>query len=578
MDPDKIKGDLQRPYNAPEEKDPNEKVDPDKFKKVMKVDESEEAQKRKKRNLPKEEEEGEDEAAVEKAPSPASTSFAEYMSDKDDLDNVFNKESGGIRRQSAPEEGTAFTAPPTGSISTEGVELDQESEMPQPNQSYSSEPQQSVGENVQPPPSQPQEPSTSSDQSQQGETFKQESSNQQPTENTPFFEGEFEETSPQQPPPPHQQHLSNQSDPSQPSQKAPSDQVHQPTEKEKGGEKKEGDSSLLASQPKTKNLEALKKKAPKGADPELKIVSEEQPPEKKEGTVPQGVIDKKPQKLEEGLAPPPKEKKDVTSPKVEVGLDKGTETGKATPKIVPTGEEASTEKGEEKPLKEGAFPSIPEGPAKETAKEASPFQRFTPQQVRSQKMGKEGETAAEIESLSVPTSNESEQGGMGQQGKKKDEGSFIEANTDTAGISLPTFENPVPAVTPSSEIPAYSKLTPEVHELFEKMGGVMTIQQDKGITTTTMNVNIPGSVFDGTQVILDQYSTAPNSFNIQLVGTPESVKVFNQNLEALKDSFKQANFNFETNILNPILSSGKKSPHLIRRSKSAGDKGGKKDK
>ena len=36
MDPDKIKGDVQRPYNAPEEKTPD-KVDPEKFKKVIYV-------------------------------------------------------------------------------------------------------------------------------------------------------------------------------------------------------------------------------------------------------------------------------------------------------------------------------------------------------------------------------------------------------------------------------------------------------------------------------------------------------------------------------------------------------------
>ena len=34
---------------------------------------------------------------------------------------------------------------------------------------------------------------------------------------------------------------------------------------------------------------------------------------------------------------------------------------------------------------------------------------------------------------------------------------FVEASSDTAGIPLPTFDNPVPAVTPSAETPAYSQ-------------------------------------------------------------------------------------------------------------------------
>ena len=68
----------------------------------------------KKRNLSREEEEGEDEPAVEETPKP-SGSFSEFMSDKEELDSVFDKESGGVRRQAAPQE-DAFIAPPEESI------------------------------------------------------------------------------------------------------------------------------------------------------------------------------------------------------------------------------------------------------------------------------------------------------------------------------------------------------------------------------------------------------------------------------------------------------------------------------
>ena len=196
MDPDKIKGDLQRPYNAPEEKESSDKIDPEKFKKVMKVDESDETQKRKKRNLPKEEEEGADEEVQEQAPAPNPvTSFSEFMSDKEELGNVYDKESGGTRRQVAPQEGTAFTAPPSGSISTEGVDLDQESAPPPTSSGYSSEtpsqPQQ--GETAQPPPSQPQEPSSPGQYQKPNEPA---SSNKSPS----YFQGELEEpTNLQQP-------------------------------------------------------------------------------------------------------------------------------------------------------------------------------------------------------------------------------------------------------------------------------------------------------------------------------------------------------------------------------------------
>ncbi|MDN3508562.1 MAG: hypothetical protein P0S93_00775 [Candidatus Neptunochlamydia sp.] len=501
MDPDKIKGNLQRPYNTPEEKKSSDKIDPEKFKKVMKVDESDETQKRKKRNLPKEEV---DEEVQEQTPATNPvTSFSEFMTDKEELDNVFDKESGGIRRQTTAQEGAAFTTPRSGSISTEGVDLDQKSEPPPTNSVYSSGT-----------PSQPQQSQTDQEQT------------------TPLEQGQ------------------------------------QPENKE------EKDPSLLTSQPKTKNLETLKKKGPKGITPAVKIVPGEEPIENKGEPVEQKVVDKAPQKFAEGIAPPSKEKKETPIPKVSKDLAGTAETEKPSTKKIPLGDELPKEKGNEETLKEGTFARIKEGPAKELAKEPSPFKRFSPEEARSQKIGKEGQ-AAEIEGLLILPSSGREMEGRE---KKKDEGSFLEANNQTAGIPLPIFENPLPPIVPPADAPAYSKLSTEVHELFEKMGGVMTIQQDKGITTTTMNINMPGSIFDGTQVILNQYSTAPNSFNIQLVGNPDSVKVFNQNLDTLKESFRQANFNFETIILNPILTTSKKSPHLIRRAKSTGDKGGQGNK
>jgi len=232
----------------------------------------------------------------------------------------------------------------------------------------------------------------------------------------------------------------------------------------------------------------------------------------------------------------------------------------------------AAKKEEEAPLeKEAQEGKVPE---EKVPKGGGTFRKLTPEEVRNQKISA-GEEAASLEGVPVPSSTEGGKGEMGDQ-KKEDESSFIEANADTAGIPLPTFENPIPAVASAAEVPAYSKLSPEVHELFEKMGGVMLIQQDKGITTTTMNINMPGSVFNGTQVVLSQYSTAPNSFNIQLIGNPESVKLFSQNLDGLKESFRQANFNFETNILKPIIATSRKAPHLIRRKGTAGGKGGKK--
>src|SRR3990167_7263798 len=86
------------PPFGPEEKK-EEAIDPEKFKKILKIDESDETQKRHKRQLKKEEEEGEDEEDKIDSQSQPVSSFAEFMEDKADLDNVFKVETPGVQKR-----------------------------------------------------------------------------------------------------------------------------------------------------------------------------------------------------------------------------------------------------------------------------------------------------------------------------------------------------------------------------------------------------------------------------------------------------------------------------------------------
>jgi len=550
MDPDKVQGDIQRPFQ--QEPESSDKIDPEKFKKVMKVEDTDEAQKRNKRNLKREEEEGEDENVEEKvAPPPASTSFSEFMSDKDQLSNVLDSESGGVRYQTAPEEDDAFIAPEAGSINTEGVELD-ESAAPPPAQPQGQQPQTGSGQEQAPPPQQQppagggytQEPPPSAD-----ESF-----------SPPTYEGGVEQQPFQQQQPVNQQQQS-QDTTSEDTQNT--QQAQQPQEEQRGDEKppekkKEEDTSLLASQPKMSDLVPKKKKKTKKPAAEVKTLPKEmQTPQ--EGQKPsEGTA--KPSKLDGAPLPESNVGKDPSAAPFE-GIE-GAEKGSG---------EGLTALGSPK----GDNISMPGAPSQKTdAKETSPFRRLTPQEVRNQRLGKEGaSTTAALEGMVVPSAGEGQKGEMGKKKKEGDDSPFIEATSETASIILPTFETPIAPVAETQATPSYTRLTPEVHELFEKMGGVMVVQLDKGVTTTTMNINMPNSVFNGAQIILDQYSSAPHSYNLQLIGSPEAVKLFTSNMTQLENSFKQANFNFEVNILNPSITQTKKPPHLIRRGSSAGGKG-----
>jgi len=292
------------------------------------------------------------------------------------------------------------------------------------------------------------------------------------------------------------------------------------TSKDQEKKKKEEDTSLLASQTKLSDLKVKKKRKPKAPKAVEKIVS----------------------KGEKELAP-----------------------------------EAPVEKPQEKKVeKEEAAKAAAEEKGKlgvgET-KKPSPFERLTPQEIRKKRLKMEGELGVSVEGISTQKPGEGKEGEMGEGKKEKDETRFLEASAATASAPLPPYVTPIAAVTPSAATPAYSKLSAEIFELFEKMGGVMVIKQQGGITSTTMHINLPNSVFNGAKIILDKYSTSP-AFNVRLVGSPEAVKVFAENLTKLDQSFKQANFNFEVNLLPPSIAREGKSRHLIRRKGAAGDQGG----
>jgi len=506
MDPDKIQGNIQRPYgqNEPEQSD---KIDPEKFKRVMKVEDTDESQKRNKRNLKKEEEEGDEETEGKvETPPPTSNAFSEFMSDKDDLQNVLDSESGGVRYRSAPDESESFVAPQPGSINTEGVELDEE---PSPSMPQSQAPQSQLPPQSQAP-SQEQTP-----QAPQPQTGGQQGSGAPPPSeesgiSPQFYEGDFQE----EPYPPQtgipSQSTSDQNVPTNQSTseaQTPQQAGEKPKDKEDEKSSKKGeDSSLLASQPKMSDL------IPKG------------------------------------------KKKTAQKPSAEI---KTLPEGMKTPNEKQKGDDVS-------------------GLGKVSGKEETPavtFRRMTPQEVRKERLEKGADqSAAGLEGIGVPPAKA---GAEGESGKdKKDDDDVPEANAANASITLPIFPTPIQASSPTEATPAYTKLSPEVHELFEKMGGVMMVQVDKGVTTTTMDINMPNSVFNGAQVILDQYSTAPHSYNVQLIGSAEAVKAFSENLDGLKSAFAEGRFNFEVNILTPSIGKPKKSPHLIRRKGSAGGKGG----
>ncbi len=162
--------------------------------------------------------------------------------------------------------------------------------------------------------------------------------------------------------------------------------------------------------------------------------------------------------------------------------------------------------------------------------------------------------------------------GVEEKEGKKEEG---KETPPEMGAAIPQIPGELPGALPSPPTPEplspYAHLHPEVMELFDRMVGVMTVMSMSGLTETTFTLNSPqfaSSVFFGTQIVIQEFSTAPQSFNIQLNGSPQAIALFQANTDDLMAAFQASNYNFRINRLETGYLSDRP---LFKRKEKAGE-------
>ncbi len=104
--------------------------------------------------------------------------------------------------------------------------------------------------------------------------------------------------------------------------------------------------------------------------------------------------------------------------------------------------------------------------------------------------------------------------------------------------------------------PAYSLLDSQTWALFEKMVSVISILKDSGVTETTLHLNTPefaNSQYYGAQIIIREYSTAPLTYNIELIGNPLAAELFRKNLTTLRSAFDDPKYRFRIHRLDASI-------------------------
>ncbi len=260
-----------------------------------------------------------------------------------------------------------------------------------------------------------------------------------------------------------------------------------------------------------------------------------------------------PQKPKPGAAPvgPPKEKKEAAA-----GI---------APKITPPLKEEQLKQAV--PTKKGMIPK--KGPPGLTASELEGTQPSKVQDTSGffEQLGKEGEEGkqgaksreelekeAAAQGVGAPSQPSTFEQILESEGEKKIEEKEKTSPMETTGLPTTPSDTGVQAPPPPGPetLPSYANLHPQVQELFDRMVGVMTVMNMSGMTETVITLNSPqfaSSVFFGTQIIIQEFSTAPQAFNIQLNGTPQAVALFQGNADDLMAAFQAGNYNFRINRL-----------------------------
>ncbi len=124
--------------------------------------------------------------------------------------------------------------------------------------------------------------------------------------------------------------------------------------------------------------------------------------------------------------------------------------------------------------------------------------------------------------------------------EKKEEEKMIDG-LPSAPLAI-VFSN---IISPSSAVAGPSSiLSAEMEALFEKMASSMIIMSSSGETETTLLLDNPSSMFNGTKITIREFSTAPKAFNVEITSFSPAIQAIDASKNDLLSAFQNGKFNF----------------------------------
>jgi hypothetical protein len=128
------------------------------------------------------------------------------------------------------------------------------------------------------------------------------------------------------------------------------------------------------------------------------------------------------------------------------------------------------------------------------------------------------------------------------------------SETQDAKIEEPSPEEAL--LFPEEPPPPYTHLHPDVMDVFERMIGAIVYLDQTGIKETTITIHSSEekpSIFNGAQITIREYSTAPKEFNVELKGAPKAVELFQTHKKDLMDAFDTMPYTFKVKNIETSL-------------------------
>lgn len=143
------------------------------------------------------------------------------------------------------------------------------------------------------------------------------------------------------------------------------------------------------------------------------------------------------------------------------------------------------------------------------------------------------------------------------------------------GTQVPQQQLPLAPPLTTLAPAAYTQMVPVLQEFFQKLVGVLTVMKASGVSETVIKLNAPAgsrlSIFNGSEISIKEYSSAPKIFNIQFNGNPEAANLVQGNLGNLMVALSDKEYNFKVNRFDVGLVSDKDEPLFKRKGAISGD-------